>query len=102
MNFDASPPLSQPPTVNFDASPPLSQPPTGEEASNVPSLSILLQTIVLGCTFVTGHIMRRKNILILHEAGVALLLGEKTTFITKKEKLNKQMYFLINLKLSRI
>jgi hypothetical protein len=85
MNFDASPPLSQPPTVNFDASPPLSQPPTGEEASNVPSLSILLQTIVLGCTFVTGHIMRRKNIL-----------------ITKNEKLNKQMYFLINLKLSRI
>lgn len=45
------------------------------EATNVASLSILLQTIILGCTFVTGHILRRKNILILHEAGIALLLG---------------------------
>ncbi|KAG0622406.1 hypothetical protein M758_3G095100, partial [Ceratodon purpureus] len=61
--------------MNLIASSPLPQSPTEQEASNVPSLSILLQTIVLGSTFVTGHIMRRKNILILHEAGIALLLG---------------------------
>nr|PNR50774.1 hypothetical protein PHYPA_009960 [Physcomitrium patens] len=46
-----------------------------EQASNVPSLSILLQTTILGFTFVVGHIMRQKNILIIHEAGIALLLG---------------------------
>jgi len=61
--------------MNFIASSPSSKP-NQAQASNVPSLSILLQTIVLGCTFVIGHVMRRKNILILHETGVALLLGE--------------------------
>lgn len=63
--------------MKFVASPPSLQLPIEGEALNIPSLSILLQTIILGFTFVIGHIMRRKNILILHEAGLALLLGEK-------------------------
>jgi len=66
--------------MNFIANSPLSTPIQGQ-TSNVPSFSILLETIVLGCTFVLGHIMRRKNILIVHETGVALLLGEELIFI---------------------
>ncbi|GAQ86855.1 Na+/H+ antiporter [Klebsormidium nitens] len=39
------------------------------------SLSILLQLVLLGSAFVCGHILRRRKIYWMHEAGSALLMG---------------------------
>jgi hypothetical protein len=40
------------------------------------SLSILLQLVLLGSAFVCGHILRRRKIYWMHEAGSALLMGK--------------------------
>lgn len=81
--------------MNVYASPPVSHA-SQDQTLNVPSLSILLQTIVLGCTFVIGHIMRRKNILIVHEAGVALLLGKELLSLISNDKLIKWIVSLLS------
>ncbi|BBN12580.1 solute carrier family 9 (sodium/hydrogen exchanger), member 8 [Marchantia polymorpha subsp. ruderalis] len=46
-----------------------------EQPAYVASVSILVQIFMLGCTFVIGHVLRRNKIMIVHEAGAALILG---------------------------
>jgi hypothetical protein len=50
-------------------------PNANEEADYVASVSILVQLVMLGFTFVIGHILRRNKIMVVHEAGAALLTG---------------------------
>ncbi len=52
--------------------PPVAATAASEDAG---SLSILLQIIMLGAIFVIGHTLRRKKVMIVHEAGAALILG---------------------------
>ena len=39
------------------------------------SLSILLQILLLGLSFVVGHILRRRKFYYIHEASAAILIG---------------------------
>jgi hypothetical protein len=52
--------------------PPVAATAASEDAG---SLSLLLQIIMLGAIFVIGHTLRRKKVMIVHEAGAALILG---------------------------
>ncbi|CAM6014133.1 unnamed protein product [Sphagnum balticum] len=52
--------------------PPVASTAASEDAG---SLSLLLQIIMLGAIFVIGHTLRRKKVMIVHEAGAALILG---------------------------
>ncbi|KAJ7549698.1 hypothetical protein O6H91_07G063300 [Diphasiastrum complanatum] len=68
-----------------------SQPPdpSEEESANIPSLSIMVQILMLGSTFIFGHILKRNKIMIINEAGAALLLGVLVGLIVRfsgKEK----------------
>ncbi|KAH7444789.1 hypothetical protein KP509_02G091800 [Ceratopteris richardii] len=45
------------------------------EGPDVASISITIQIIMLVLTFITGHLLRRKKIMVIHEASAALILG---------------------------
>lgn len=45
------------------------------EAANVASVSITVQIVMLVFTFIVGHLLRRRKIMVVHEAGAALLIG---------------------------
>lgn len=45
------------------------------EAANVASVSITVQILMLVFTFIVGHLLRRRKIMVVHEAGAALLIG---------------------------
>ncbi|EFJ36674.1 hypothetical protein SELMODRAFT_76526, partial [Selaginella moellendorffii] len=48
---------------------------TGEEATHAAAVSIMVQIIMLGISFLVGHMLRRNKIMVIHEAGTALGLG---------------------------
>ncbi|XP_024541576.1 sodium/hydrogen exchanger 5 [Selaginella moellendorffii] len=47
----------------------------GEEATHAAAVSIMVQIIMLGISFLVGHMLRRNKIMVIHEAGTALGLG---------------------------
>ena len=52
----------------------------GYDQETIASLGLMVQFILLGAVFCLGHVLRRNKIIIVHEAGAALLLGEETDF----------------------
>jgi hypothetical protein len=46
------------------------------DQETIASLGLMVQFILLCVVFCLGHVLRRNKILIVHEAGAALLLGE--------------------------
>eukprot|EP00250_Pteridium_aquilinum_P014548 c22055_g1_i1 orf=447-2219(+) len=49
--------------------------PAAGDQQQIASVSILLQIVTLGLSFVLGHVLRRHKIYYLHEAGASLLIG---------------------------
>eukprot|EP00243_Klebsormidium_subtile_P009461 TRINITY_DN472_c0_g1_i1.p1 TRINITY_DN472_c0_g1~~TRINITY_DN472_c0_g1_i1.p1 ORF type:complete len:612 (-),score=150.75 TRINITY_DN472_c0_g1_i1:343-2178(-) len=47
----------------------------GYDQETIASLGLMVQFILLGVVFCLGHVLRRNKIIIVHEAGAALLLG---------------------------
>ncbi|GAQ91037.1 Na+/H+ antiporter [Klebsormidium nitens] len=47
----------------------------GYDQETIASLGLMVQFVLLGVVFCLGHVLRRNKIIIVHEAGAALLLG---------------------------
>lgn len=53
---------------------PLPQPGSSDQ-QQIASASILLQIVMLGLAFVSGHVLRRHKIYYINEASASLLIG---------------------------
>ncbi|KAH8934416.1 hypothetical protein BDL97_18G082500 [Sphagnum fallax] len=54
---------------------PLPQQPASTDQQQIASASILLQIVMLGLSFVLGHVLRRHKVYYINEASASLLLG---------------------------
>jgi hypothetical protein len=59
---------------------PLPQQPASTDQQQIASASILLQIVMLGLSFVLGHVLRRHKIYYINEASASLLLGKVFIF----------------------
>lgn len=58
------------------------------DQETIASLGLMVQFILLCVVFCLGHVLRRNKILIVHEAGAALLLGELQLYTNAVTTLN--------------
>jgi hypothetical protein len=59
---------------------PLPQQPASTDQQQIASASILLQIVMLGLSFVLGHVLRRHKVYYINEASASLLLGKVFVF----------------------
>lgn len=51
-------------------------PTLSDEESYIASASLLIQLLMLMVTFLLGHLLRRHNVVVVHETGAALGFGK--------------------------